>query len=158
MADPSGTNRVTPTNAPLRDGFSTKVVLGDNSNIDLWEISVQPPGVDGEDPIDTSTMFNTVWRTFKERSLKTLTEITFTAAYAPSAYTEIIAAINNPDTITVVFPDGSYVAFFGYLKSFVPDQNSEGERPTAQCTIQPTQWDADNGVEPGTGLVYGTGY
>jgi hypothetical protein len=147
MAAPTPTARVTPTGIMLEDGFSTKITFAADTNVTLYEITVQPPGYDGGDAIETTTMFNTDFRTFAARSLKTLTEGQVTFGYDPVAFSELFTLINVPTTITVTFPDGSTLAFFGYLRTFEPEALAEGEMPTATATFQPTNVDPANHVE-----------
>lgn len=149
MAAPSATSRGTPSGIKLEDGFSTLVTLEDASTLGIWETEVTPPGYEGGDAIPTTTMHNSSLRTFAPSQLKTLTECSFTGAFDPGAYTTVASNINVEQTITVTFPDGSTVAFFGYLMSFQPNGMSEGEFPLADVTIQPTNWDPDNNEEAG---------
>lgn len=153
MAAPAATPRGTPTGIKLKDGYSTKVTLSLNTTIELWEKTVKPPGIDGGDAIQQTTMHNTTWRTFASRGLLTLTEHTFKAAYDPSIYTSILSMINvqkvgtSAQVITVTFPDGSTLAFYGYVKMFEPDEHQEGTQPEATVTITPTNYDPVNNVE-----------
>lgn len=141
MAAPTPTARQTPAGIRLTDGFSTKVTFAADPDVSLWERTVKPPGVDGGDAIETSTMHQTAWRTMAARALKTLTESTFTAAYDPNCYNQLISLINVETTITVTFPDGSTLAFFGFLRAFEPNELQEGEMPDAQVSITPTNED-----------------
>ena len=147
MAAPATTTRTTPTGKYLEDGFSTKIAFSRDPAIKFWEKTVTPPGIDGGDSIEQTTMHNTLWRTFAPRQLQTLTEMTTTAAYDPVVYTDIQELINQEGSITVRFPDGSTLDFFGYLKMFQPNEVSEGEQPDAEVTIVPTNWDPINDVE-----------
>jgi len=142
MAAPTPTVRQTPGGIKLDDGFSTKYTFAADPDLEIWEKSVTPPGYDGGDAIDTSTMWNTKLRTFNPRKLMTMTEGSFEGAYDPTCYTSILALINVETTVTVTFPDGSTVAFFGYLKTFKPNACEDGTQPTAACTIQPTNQDS----------------
>lgn len=147
MAAPSPTARPTPGGLALENGFSSKITLGSDPDIEFFEKSVQPPGVDGGDEIDTSTMHNTAWRTKAPGALKELTDTEVTAAYDSAVYTNIIAAVNRKDTITVTFPNGDTIAFFGYLKTFEPQEMEEGEHPEAELTIVATNSDTGTGGE-----------
>lgn len=147
MAAPTPTARQTPTGIKLDDGHSTLVTIGSDPDCSFWEKTVTPPGLDGGDPVETTTMHNDVWRTMAPRKLKTLTDLTTTAAYDPVIYTQLVGRINEETTITVTFPDGSTLAFYGYLRSFIPDEVSEGEQPTATATITPTNQDPTTGAE-----------
>lgn len=147
MAAPTPTTRVAPGGIKLDDGFSTVITIALDTDISFWEKTVQPAGIDGGDAIETSTMHNVTWRTMAPRSLKTLTEMSVTAAYDPDLYNQILECINVETTITVEFPDGSTLAFYGFVKSFEPADLSEGEFPEATITIVPTNFDPVNRVE-----------
>lgn len=153
MAAPAATARTTPVGIKLEDGFSTKITFSRDPDVSFWEISVTPPGWEGGDPIDTTTMFNSVFRTKAARNLKEQTEASATVAYDPQVKTQIQELLNAEGTVTVHYPDGSSEAFYGYLKTFEHQENSEGEFPQADITIVPTQWDPANRVEAGPTVV-----
>lgn len=153
MAAPSATPRVTPVGRRLRDGYQTLITFERDPDVSLWEISVTPPGVDGGDAVDTFTMHSVDWRTMGARQLKTLTESSFVAAYDPAVLTQLIELVNVETVVTVTFPDGSTWAYYGYLRVFEPNEITEGEQPTANCTIQPTNEDPVNDVEAGPTVV-----
>ncbi len=149
MAAPTPVVRATPRGIALQDGYQTLITLTLDTDIEFWEKTVKPPGVDGGDTVETRTMHNTTWETFAPRNLKTMTECTTRVAWDPILYTNIVTAINRKDTITVIFADGSTVAFYGYVKAFEPADVEEGTQPEADVTIQPTNWDHVNNVEAG---------
>jgi len=160
MANPAPTARVDPTSITvikMDDGYQTLITFAGDANISFWEKAVTPPGFDGGDAIETTTMFNTTYRTFGPRGLYTLTEASMTVAWDPVCYTEVVAIINVEDTITVTFPDGTTLAFFGYLKNFDPSEFVEGTQPEASITIQPTNFDSANKVIAGPFLTNVTG-
>jgi hypothetical protein len=133
----------------IDDGHSTKVSFADNPSISLWEKEVTPPGVSGGGENDTTTMHNTTWRTRSPKQLKTLSECSFTAAYDPAVYDDIVSMCNNNQLITVTFADGSTLQFWGWLDDFSPSAAVEGEQPTADVTIIPSnQNDAGTEVAP----------
>lgn len=157
MAAPSAGTRSTPAGIRLRDGFATKICFTADTDVSLWEISVSPPGADGGDAVDTTTMWNTTYRTKYPRTLKEITDSSFTAAYDPTVLTQIIALVNVATTVTVIFPDGSTWAFFGYLRSFEPDEITEGEMPTATVNIVATNTDTSFAEQaPAVSSVAGT--
>lgn len=141
MAAPSPTSRDAPSGIKLDDGYQTLVTIAADTDIAFWEKSITPPGLDGGDANDTTTMHNTTYRTFAPRALKTMTEMSLVAAYDPDIYDEILAVINTETTITVTFPDGSTLAFFGYVRTFAPSEVVEGGQPEATITVQPTNQD-----------------
>lgn len=122
--------------ARMDDGFSTTISLANGTT--LFEKSVTPPGLDGGGATDTSTMRNTTYRTNSPKSLITLSESSVTVAYDPSEISGLISEINSNQLLTVTFPDGSSLAFWGWLNAFTPGENVEGEQPTAEMTIIPS--------------------
>lgn len=151
------TSRSTPVGTKLDDGFSTLIAFADDPDVSFWEKTVQPPGVDGGDAIETTTMHNSTWRTMAARQLKTLTEVAVTAAWDPLVYDQIVALVNVEGLITVHFPDTSTLDFYGFLKDFVPGDNVEGEQPEADITIIPTNWNPNSGVEAGPTFANNSG-
>lgn len=141
------TARVTPVGTALEDGFSSKIAFAADPDVAFWEITVTPPGIDGGDSIDQTTMFNTAWRTKAARQLKELTDASLTCAYDPAVISQIIALINVEGLVTVHFPDTSTLDFYGYLKSFTPGELSEGERPEADAVIVCTNYNTASGAE-----------
>lgn len=154
---PSPTPRTTPTGIKLDDGYQTLITPAANADVNFWEKTVKPPGLDGGDPTNTTTMHNVTYRTQSPKALITMTEMTLTVAYDPVMYTEALALINVETTYTVTFPDGSTLAFYGYLQSFEPGDHTEGEQPEATITIQPTNQDPTDGSEQAAVLTNVTG-
>jgi len=141
----------------LEDGYQSLVTIAADTNIDFWEKTSQPPGLDGGEPIPITTMHNVLYRTFVARELITLTPISFTAAYDPAVYDQILAVLNVHTTITVSFSDGSTIAFYGYLQKFEAAALVEGTQPEATITIVPTNYDPVNHVEAGPVVTSVTG-
>ena len=133
------------------EGFTLKTAetITFDTDISFWEVTVTPPGLDGGDGIDQTTMHNNQFRVMLNRALITLTECSATAAYDPSVFTQIQSALNVNTTITITFPDLSTVAFYGFLRVFQPDALVEGTQPRCSVTIQPSNWDPTNKVEAG---------
>ena len=117
----------------------------------MKEKEVTPPGLAGGGANDTTTMLNSVYRTRAPKSLKTLTDASFTASYDPAVYDTILAQINNNQLITLTFPDTSTYAFWGWLDEFTPNAQVDAEQPTAEITIIPSNVN-DSDVE--TAPVY----
>jgi len=158
MGAPTPTARGVPLGRWLGDGFRTLINFAENPTVSLWEKSVQPPGLDGGDAVETTTMHNVNYRTMSSRFLKTMTESSVMAAYDPQVYDQLVALINVETTITVHMPNGGSLAFFGFLRTFEPAEHVEGTQPEATCTFTPTNVDPADGTEaapvytaPGTG-------
>jgi hypothetical protein len=137
-----------PSGKDLEDGFSTIITMANAANVAFWEQSVKPPGFDGGDLIPQTTMRNSVWRTFAPRKLKTLTAMTFKAAYDPKVIGDINNQMNINQLYTVTHSNGAKWSFYGVLNKFDPDEETEGNKPTASCTITPTNRD-NTGAEVG---------
>jgi len=157
MGTPATTPRGTPAGTKLKDGFPTTVAFAANTTVSFWEKAVTPPGIDGGDPIEQQTMLSTLWREMASRALQTLTPIAATVAYDPVVYNEILSLINTEGAITVHFSNNDSVSFFGYLKSFQPNEETEGSQPDAAIEIVPTNTDPADGTESGPNYVSATG-
>lgn len=135
----------------LDDGFSTTFTFVNAPTIKLWEKEVTPPGITQGGAIDTTTMRNTSWRTMAPKALRSLTAVSATVAYATvileGGASSIYAQLGVNQLITINFPDGSALTFWGFLNEFTPGANVEGEQPTATITIEPTNRNEQTGEE-----------
>ena len=127
--------------ARMDDGFATLITFSEDSSVQMWEKEVTPPGVSGGGENDTSTMHNTAWRTKAPKGLISLSECSFTAAYDPAVFDEIVAMANVNQELTITFPDNSTLTFWGWLDEFTPNASVEGEQPTAAVKIIPSNQD-----------------
>ncbi len=128
--------------ARMDDGFATLIAFAEDSDVQMWEKEVTPPGVSGGGENDTSTMRNTTWRTKSPKGLKSLAPASAVVAYDPAVYDEIVAMVNVNQAITVTFPDDTTLVFWGWIDEFTPGASVEGEQPTAEVTIIPSNQDA----------------
>lgn len=142
MPAPTPTARVAPTGYKLPDGFKSTITFANQPAVQFWERGVKPPAIDGGDAIDTSTMFNTRWHTMFPRHLLKMDDGTVEAGYDPDFMTVIIGMVNVVDTITITWPDGSTLCFFGFLKKIEFSELKEGEFPICTPTFSPTQANA----------------
>ena len=134
----------------LTDGYPTTLEFSADSDIYLLlpEKEVMPPGIDLGGAIATTTMRNSAWRTQAPRTLKTLTNCTFSAAYDPAVYDAILALIGVETQITITFSDGSTLAFYGWLESFTPANVQDGTQPTADVIVVPSNSNAGTETAP----------
>ena len=133
----------------IDDGHPTTIAFAESESavtLLLYEKGVTPPGVSAGGENDTTTMRNSVWRTKAPKSLKTLMPASFVAAYDPEVLDEIIATVGVNQEIVVTFPDSSTWTFWGWIDEFTPNEIVEGEQPTVNVTIIPSNQDA-NGDE-----------
>jgi hypothetical protein len=141
--------RVAPVGIMLEDGYKTLFAFSLDPNISVWEKVVKPMGLDAGDMIDQTTMHNTRFRTSAPRSLITTTPMTAKVGYDPDAYNQVQAIIGREGTITEHLPDGSASTYFGVVKSFIPNDHSEGTSPEADMEIHATHRDPTTGAETG---------
>lgn len=155
MANPAVTTRVTPTGRAMTKGYRSLIAFALDSDISFWEKGTKPPGYDGGDQIDVTTMHNGTYRVFAPQALITLTPVEVRVAWISGSYAQILAIMNIEGSITVSFPSGnSPVSFFGFLKQFDPDALTDTNQPEANIVVVPTAWDPANNLE--VGLYIGT--
>ena len=142
------------TTVALKDGFSTIIKLT-GADVTFWEKAVTPPGLDGGEPIDITTMRNISVRTKSARDLYDVTPAALNVAYDPTVYDSIIAAININQSIVITFPDGGTLTWYGYLQKFTPEALEEGKQPMAAISLVPTNITDD--VETIPVMVAGSG-
>lgn len=130
--------------AIMFDGHSTTIAFAADSNVQFEVKELTPPSVVGGGPINVTTMENSAWRTMFPKSLKEMGPGSLVVAYDPAFYAEAVAMVNVNQLITVTFPDASTLAFYGWIDEFTPNNNQEGEQPSANITIQPSQLDGAN--------------
>jgi hypothetical protein len=147
MANPATTTRLAPVGFQMGNGFPFKVAFAADPDISFWEMTLQPPGVDGGDSIDITTQHNVVCHTKHPRTLMDWTDAVLTVAWDPRVYPQIAALINVATSVTILFPDGDTLDFFGFLRSFIPQEMSDGNMPLAQVIITPMNFDVANCVE-----------
>lgn len=147
-AVPATTTRQTPAGIKLDEGFPTKIAFERDPDVSFWEKTTKPPAMDNGEAIDTTTAFNTGAKTKASRYLIEWLNGNSQVAYDPNVYNNIRSnLIRRNGSITVHFPDGSKLDFFGYLKSFDPDPHAEGEFPMATVEFVVTNWDPANRLE-----------
>ena len=140
-------NRTDPSGIKMKNGYRMLVTLGNVASAPFWEVSVKPPGVDGGDEIDTTTMHNDEWRSKAPRALKDLTNSSTKAAYDPKIWNTILSQVNVPQVITFLWPNGDLLSFYGFLKKWEPSDLTEGEMPTNDFEIVATNEDPATGAE-----------
>ena len=132
------TDRVAPTGEHYDEGHSSKITFEDDPNLTFWETVVGAPGIDGGDPVPTTTMFNETYRTKAPRKLKEFTPFQVQGKFASGTIDEVFALINENQWITITWPDGAQFTFPGGLKSFQPAQAQEGNPLEGTLEIVPT--------------------
>ena len=94
---------------------------------------IQFPGVDGGEPIDVTTLCNTAWITKQAPKLKEVPNWTASLLYIASEYDNIIALINVNSVCVITVPTVATITFYGYIKSFIPQQTGKGAVASANA-------------------------
>lgn len=147
MASPVAANRVTPTGTKMPDGFPTKIAMTNAPSIQFWEFSTKPPGIDGGELIPTTNHHNVSYRTFDVKALKTLTNVTGKAFCDPDVVVTLLAQVNINQSMTVSWPTGDKITFWGALIKAEFNEHEEGKPPELTYEIGITNWDPVNKVE-----------
>jgi len=142
MTAPTPTPRGTPSGIMLENSYQVLITFGNNPTLCLWEKDVQPNGVDNGDPIDETTQHNEGLRTKAPRALNDITNGKTKVAYDPEMYDEAFTQCGKVTTVTYWLPDGSSLALYGYMKSFIPaGLSGDGTQPEADIEIVATNRD-----------------
>jgi hypothetical protein len=148
---PAATALRVPAGRFLEVGKQILVTIkGDGTSyntIGLWEVSVTPVALSGGDKVNIGNQYNSRYETFVPQKLITVGDMQMTVQYDPDAYDEISQAINDNTTITIHWPNGDRLAFYGFLKDFTPGEVSRTGNPTATAVISATMFDPVNFVE-----------
>jgi len=138
----------------VRDGWSSKITFSttqSTTEVYLYETGVTPPGLVGGGAGDFSTMRNVKYRTKQPKTLIDMSPASFVGAYSVDVYSELVDVVNVNQEITVTFGDGSTLTLWGWLDEFTPNEMVEGEMPTANMTVIPSNWNgsAESAPTPG---------
>lgn len=148
MGAPSPTPRVSPTGNVLEIGYQCLITFANDTDIDLFEKTVQPPGLEVGDAINITTQHNSLVMTKSPpASLYDVTDGQMTCSYARPVYSQIQSIIGVETTITYTYQDGGTVAVYGFLKSFIPNSQSMDTQPEATVVIVHTNIDPSDGSE-----------
>lgn len=120
------------------DGYKILFTFDLDPNIELWERSITPPGLDGTGPIEVATMRVTTFRIRAPKQLVTITEMTMVCAWEPGVYNSFILVMLDIGTMLVTFPDGQSLSLYGWLDKFMPTEFTEGNMPMANVTFIPS--------------------
>lgn len=129
----------------IDDGHATTIAFSTSASglsLYMWEKEVTPPGMSMGGENDTTTMRNSAWRTKAPKQLRTLTPCTFSVAYDPAVYDEMLDLIGVNQSIEITFPDDSTLTFWGWIDEWTPGNIVEGEQPVADITIIPSNQNA----------------
>ena len=137
----------------MTDGFSTTIQFPDAAGaiagVLFKEKTVKPFGLDSRGPIDTTSMRNLALVTKVPKKLIDVTQMTLTVQWDPAIYGTLlnvtgIMRINQ--RVYVRFPNSEIWSIYGWCDKFDPQDNTEGEVPMANMTIEVSNLNG-NGIE-----------
>ena len=134
----------------VADGVGTTIEF-ETSALVLRMVRITPPPISGGDKMDHTALGNKAWKTAAPRTLKELGEGSFEAFFDTSKWAS--APVNINQEIKIVYPDGTYHSFWGYLGSFEPGEVVEGDYAKCTGTLVGTNL---NGSDVEVGPSYGT--
>lgn len=132
------TARQTPVGTPFDEGYQSLITFAADPDLSFWEQVVGAPGIDGGDPVPTSSMHNVALRTLAPRKLRSLTPFQVQGKFSSGTLDQIAALCNKNGWITITWPDETDYSFPGYLKSFTPGQAQEGNPLVGTIEVVPT--------------------
>lgn len=157
MSAPTPVTRLTPSGTEIVNGKRVTVAIALDLNIELFEEEVTPPGLDTEEAIETTSQRNIRWMTYAPGDLIRLTEFDVICGYDPIVYVSLIAILGIPTTITVRFPNGARLTFYGYAKSATPTPMKRKEKPKMTVNFMPTNMDPADCSEAAPVFTAGSG-
>ncbi len=107
------------------EGLGTTLTIGSAS---LDYITLSGMGLDGGEPIDCTTLSNSEVRTSLPQTLYSIPNLSFTATFEPTEFDLLVSEINENKALTLDYDGTGQIVFWGYLKSFTPEQGAVGER------------------------------
>jgi hypothetical protein len=124
------------------EGLGTTLVIGSAS---LCYVSIQALGIEGGEKLDATCLDNTGWMTYLPQTLKDVPNLSFRAKFDPSEWQDVVAQINVNQALVINF-DSPYGAltFWGFLKSFLPEEGAIGAAWEATGEIAVTNMNASN--------------
>jgi hypothetical protein len=137
------------------EGYRSLIAFEDDPDLEFWEMVVGAPGIDGGDPVPTTTMHNNALRTKAPRKLKELMPFQVQGKFNSGTVDAVYAQINVVQWITIHWPDSATYSFPGFIKSFQPGQAQEGNPLEGTLEVVPTgqidSTETEHSVVAGTG-------
>jgi len=141
-------------NSILTNGHRTLITI-QGITPQFEEVSVTPPGIKADDPIEQSNMRSVNYRTFQGGALMTLSEMTVKVNYAVGAFSLLLPFIRQNRYVTITFFDGSSISLYCIITSFTPEETQTNEKPTATLVLTPSMLTTSD-PPTATGITYAT--
>jgi hypothetical protein len=143
------------SNRILENGYRTTLSI-DGVTALFEVVSITPPALQSDDPVEQTNMQTNNWRSFSGGALLSLGDISLTVHYAVGAFDQIKNILRQNKYCTIRFPDGSVLGTYCIIQSFSPEELTINEKPTASLTLKPSNRTTSNPPSE-FGYVYTTG-
>lgn len=158
MAAPSVVTPGTPAGSKMPEGFRCKLSFGRLTTFAFWakELTLFP--INNGTPLDTTTFYNTLFKTKRPQVLYECGEVQAVGLWDPDVYkdAQYKALLGLETNISALFPQASTLSWFGFLQAITPGRLTSGEVPIMTLNIAVSNWDYTNHVEAGP--AYSDGY
>ena len=137
-------------NLKAQEAVGTMLTIG---TFGLCNVQLGSIGLDGGEPIDNTCLSNVLYVTKQPQSLIEVPDFSFTCDYHPNDLAAAIAELNKNQQMTIEFADSSggslgTLTFWGYLKSYTPNEASRGEAWRANGVVVVTNLNGSNVETP----------
>lgn len=119
----------------FQDGYKTWIGLANNPVFLFWEKKVKPPMMSGGGPIDEKTMRDLRWRIKSPKALSDFGDLTATGAWREGIYTQMLNLGQRVTVVSVTFPNGAVLSYYGWLEEVDPQEMTEGVQPEVNVKI-----------------------
>lgn len=119
----------------MDDGFSTVLSFANLPDIKMYERELVLPALKGGGGKDTTNMRQLAHRSQTEDILRSVSSFTVTAAFATDAFADAKLQLGINQLISLIFPDGLQMQFYGWMEEFTPQKFVEGELALVAITV-----------------------
>lgn len=135
--------------AVFQDGYAAGLIVGTATPIVLPVVHVTPPASKGGSPVKQTTMQNQWAHTQLPAVLKEIGSSSVTVAYSSVTLAALYAAQNQNVILTLVWPTGKRLRWWGWIRDIDPQQLAIGTRPEANLTLEASNLNSEgNEVQP----------
>ena len=133
-----------------QEAVGTVLTIG---SLPLCNVQLGSIGLDGGDPIDNTCLTNASMITKQPQVLAEVPDFSFVCDYHPQDLNALKSELNLNQSITIGFSnyDGTSLGtltFWGYLRSFTPNEASRGEAWRASGVVVVTNLNGSNDETP----------
>jgi len=131
-----------------REGVGTSLDIG---TLAIEKVTLKGLGLEGGDALDASHLANVLYKTKKPQTLTEIPDVTGTGHYTPANHDTAVAELNKNQELVLTFAGVGTLTFWGYLKTYDPDEGEIGTVWNVTFSIVVTNLD---GTESELGPVW----